>query len=184
MRPAPEVHDSLAHLLCYPGGDAWEHQLAAVEVVRAACPEARPGLDTFVTAVGALTGGEREELYTRTFDSTDDRSLEVGWQLFGENYARGALLVRLRQLLREYGVPEQTELPDHMSHVLPLLGRAPRALAQHLAAHQVTQAVEKMLSGVRAIESPYVGVLEATRLVLAMHSSPKEEETSQEASVR
>ena len=35
-----------------------------------------------------------QELYTRTFDINPVCTLEIGWHIFGEDYARGALLVK------------------------------------------------------------------------------------------
>ncbi|MCP3919264.1 MAG: nitrate reductase molybdenum cofactor assembly chaperone [bacterium] len=169
MRPTPEVHDALALLLSYPGEGKWAHQAAAVEVVATAHPETREPLTAFAAHVEALTPGEREELYTHTFDSNDERSLEVGWQLFGENYSRGALLVRLRQFLKDYGIEEQTELPDHLTHVLPLIARAKPELASALAGSQVGQAVGKMTTALREFESPYVSVLEVVSTLLKKH---------------
>ena len=171
MRPSPEVHDALACLLSYPGEGVGAHYAAAVRLVRGACPGSAPALDGFLAGIGGLDEGELEELYTRTFDNVAERSLEVGWQLFGENYARGVLLVRIRALLREHGVPERTELPDHMKHVLPLLGRAPADLARALAKSHVQPAAEKMLAGLKSIDSPWVGVLEAVSAVLGMHAT-------------
>ena len=170
MRPAPEVHDALACLLTYPGEGAGEHYPAAVKVVQQACPETVSSLDDFLAGIAGVDAGELEELYTRTFDNVAERSLEVGWQLFGENYARGVLLVRLRALMREHGVPERTELPDHLTHVLPLLGRAPQELARSMANGQVNPALDKIIAGLRDFDSPWLGVLEAARAVLAGHS--------------
>ena len=88
------------------------------------------------------------------------------------------LLVRLRDLLRKHGVAEGTELPDHLTHVLPLLGRAPEGLASALAPGPVAQAVEKMHAGLESAASPWTGVLEATRALLRMHGAiPTVEET-------
>ena len=170
MRPAPEVHDALACLLTYPAEEGIGMRYpAAVQVITDACPETADDLCGFLDGIAGVEPGELEELYTRTFDNVADRSLEVGWQLFGENYARGILMVRFRGLMRKHGVPERTELPDHMSHVLALLGRAPADVARAFAGQQVSQAVTKMLAGLRSIESPWVGVLEATHKVLQMH---------------
>ena len=170
MRPAPEVHDALACLLTYPAQESTGMRYpAAVEVVSRACPETADDLDSFMEQIRALDAGELEELYTRTFDNVAARSLEVGWQLFGENYARGTLMVRFRALMRDYKVPEHTELPDHLTHVLAMLARIPENLAGAWAGNQVLQAVDKMLEGLRSFESPWVGVLEATKKVLHMH---------------
>lgn len=173
MRPSSEVHDALALLLSYPGEGRAERHDVAVSVIVAACPASRRALDDFQSKVAQLSPGEMEELYTRTFDNTDDRSLEVGWQLFGEQYSRGALMVRLRKLLRDHGVVEQTELPDHLVHVLPLLGRAPADVASVLAGSHVMQAVDKIITALEKKESPYVGVLQATRRVLTTHAARK-----------
>ena len=45
----------------------------------------------------------------------------------------------------------------------------PEDLASAWAGKQVMQAVDKMLEGLRSFESPWVGVLEATKKVLHMH---------------
>ncbi|MAE45474.1 MAG: hypothetical protein CMJ86_01160 [Planctomycetes bacterium] len=170
MRPAPEVHDALACLLSYPeeGREGMRYP-AAIEVVVHACPETLADLQSFSQGIQDVSAGELEELYTRTFDNVAERSLEIGWQLFGENYARGVLMVRFRALMRKYGVPEHTELPDHLTHVLALLGRAPVGLAAAFASGQVLTAIKKVTEGLRSYESPWVGVLEATRKVLQMH---------------
>lgn len=170
MRAPVEVYDALACLLTYPESEGTGMRYgAAIEVVASGCPEAAADLARFAEGIDGLEPGALEELYTRTFDNVADRSLEIGWQLFGENYARGALMVRFRGLLREYSVPEGPELPDHMSHVLPLLGRMPEDLASGFAKVQVQPGVEKMLEGLRTIESPWLGVLEATQKVLARY---------------
>lgn len=174
MRPATEVHDALATLFSYPQESRGDVYSPALRGVAFHLPELAPPLEAFATAIADIAPGPLEELYTRTFDNVAERSLEVGWQLFGEQYARGALLVRMRDLLRLYGVPEETELPDHLTHVLRLLGRAPADLAAALVSHQVLPSTEKMLAGLRAIESPWCEVLEATRAVLSMHVSPKD----------
>lgn len=174
MRPPVEVLDALACLLTYPEieGNGTRYP-AAVETIGRMCPETAADLASFSEGIRPFPAGGLEELYTRTFDNVADRSLEVGWQLFAENYARGALMVRFRALLREYKVPEGAELPDHLMHVLPLLGRMPDDLASAFAGNQVAQAVEKMLTALRSIESPWLGVLEATKKVLEMHRLDK-----------
>ncbi|MDP6763628.1 MAG: molecular chaperone TorD family protein [Planctomycetota bacterium] len=173
MRPAPEVHDALACLLTYPGeGGGSERYAAAADVVSRSLPDCAEELRAFLAGIGELGDGELEELYTHTFDNVADRSLEVGWQLFGENYARGVLMVRLRGLMREHGITEHTELPDHLTHVLALLGHLPEDLAGALARNQVHQAAEKIHENLRAITSPWAGVLAVTLRVLESHSSP------------
>ena len=179
MSATIELLDALAQLLTYPGDLTWEDQLAAIARIRAACPEASDQLLEFERTLGAMSAGEREELFTRTFDNTDERSLEIGWQLFGENYARGALMVRLRGLLRQHGVVESSELPDHLTHVLRLVGRAPEILSRALIQGQVLQALAKLEVGCRSFDSPWCIVLETTRVVLERQLEPSSVAVSQ-----
>ena len=76
----------------------------------------------------------RQELYVQTFEFNPACTLELGWHLFGENYERGEFLVRMRDLLRRHGIAESTELPDHLTHVLALVGRLDHEEAAELAA--------------------------------------------------
>jgi nitrate reductase assembly molybdenum cofactor insertion protein NarJ len=107
-----------------------------------------------------------EEVFTRTFDSNAERALEVGWHLHGENYARGAFMVRMRTLLREHGVPENGELPDHVSHVLPVLARADEELARALASGVLGPALTKIEAGFTDDRNPYHGVIAGLRKYL------------------
>ena len=60
----------------------------------------------FVKSVDGMALRDLEELFTRTFDINPQCTLELGWQLYGEDYNRGAFLVRMRELMREKGVEE------------------------------------------------------------------------------
>lgn len=114
-----------------------------------------------------------EELYTRTFDVNPVCSLETGWHLFGEDYNRGAFLVRLRGLLREHGVEESTELPDHLETVLRLLDAMEEKEASALAREFVLPAVAKMRAALAGSNNPYGAVLEEIERVLrASHGDP------------
>ena len=159
MRASKELYDAWAELLVYPDEDG-------VSI-------ARHGLDTLtsddsteIAHLSALTSflddlgpGEREELYTRTFDGSDDHALELGWHLHGENYARGAMLVRLRGLLRELKLLEGTELPDHLGVALGLLGRLDESRAGAIARGIVLPALRILEGNFKDEENPYVGVI-------------------------
>ncbi len=97
-----------------------------------------------------------QELYVQTFEFNPACTLEIGWHLFGENYERGEFLVRMRQQMRRYGVAESTELPDHLTHLLPLLDRMERAEAAGLATEFVLPALQKIKLDE---QNPYQAVL-------------------------
>jgi nitrate reductase delta subunit len=109
---------------------------------------------------------EVEEAFTRTFDVNPACALEVGWHLFGEEYARGMFLVRMREELRKYDLPESTELPDHISHVLAVVAAMPDDEAARFVRACVQPAVEKMRQGLEDKETPYRHVVACLASVL------------------
>ncbi len=160
------VFDHLSGLYEYPT-EAYAHRLAA-------CRQALDGegdhLKDFEDHCAGMNKGELEEMFTRTFDFDPKRALEVGWHIYGEEYARGALLVRLRSELREHSIPESRELPDHMTHVLILLGRLEGSDANELAGRYVLPAIDLLLAAIADTDCPYEPLLKVTRSVVrAMH---------------
>ncbi len=101
-----------------------------------------------------------QELYIQTFEFNPACTLEIGWHLFGENYERGEFLVRMRDELRRHGIVETTELPDHLTHVLQLIGRMEREEACRLAGEIVLPALDKMQM---TEDNPYRPVFEDIR---------------------
>ena len=157
---------ALAYVLGYPDASLDERLGEALECLRRDAPDAAESLAVFQAAVTPLTAEQREELYTRTFDINPTCSLEIGWQLFGEEYHRGALLVRLRGELRRHGIEESTELPDHLTHVLSLLDRMTPDEAQAFAECCVIPAMDKMLAAFDESDNVYGHVLLAVGLYL------------------
>jgi nitrate reductase molybdenum cofactor assembly chaperone len=175
MRPEVAVHDALARLLEYPRDGYMESVEESARLVAAANSEAADALQPFIDYARAQPLHVLEETFTRTFDNSADRALEVGWHTFGENYTRGTFMVRMRQRLREVGVEENGELPDHLSHVMALLGRAEASWAGDMAHDTVAPAVTKIHDALTSQENPWAPVLAATQIILAMHEhSPRQ----------
>jgi nitrate reductase delta subunit len=116
--------------------------------------------------------GECEELYVLTFDANAERALEVGWQVFGEQYERGAFLVDLRGRMRDLGVAETTELPDHLTQVLRLLGRMPADDATTLIDRAVGPTLRRVRGHIQA-DNPYGGVIDAVAAALDVAAAPE-----------
>lgn len=135
--------ESLAQLLEYPD-DSFP---ARLEHGRAGLPHDE-ALQAFARGTESLATHALEELYIQTFDFNPKCTLDLGWQLFAEDYNRGLFLAKLRTLSQQLGVPETAELPDHLPHVLRLLARMSTADAQDFAATCGVPAVEKTLNAI------------------------------------
>lgn len=160
--------DGLATLFVYPTQATRDAARAVQADVAEICSEAATLLEPTVVHLEEADLSPCEELFVRTFELNPVCALEVGWQVYGEQYARGAFLVRMRELVRETGATwESVELPDHLSNVLRVLGRVEDATARKLAGSFTLPALERM-SGHFDEESgnPYRGLLAATAALL------------------
>lgn len=156
-----QLFDRIATLFAYPPPG----YLAAVEDVRAAIraagPEVAERIDAFADGLGTMDRAAIEELFTRTFDLNPECSCEVGWHLFGERYDRGSFMVWMRDQLRVHDVPETGELPDHLVHVLRVLGRMDDEEAQRFATEAVTPTLERMVGSVKDPANPFRDLIAA-----------------------
>ena len=162
------AHDALASLLAYPDADYRERARELSETIRSFVPEARGDLEAFCAAVEAREVWDLEEIYAHTFDNSADRALEVGWHVYGETYERGRFLVEMRQRIKAHGLPETTELPDHLSHVLRVLPRTEEGDASKLATLAVS-AIAKVAAELAKIESPWLGLVDASWKLVSSH---------------
>ena len=160
---AANIYDALAAVLTYPDENYLE---AILEAARTAPPEIEQLLQEFARELEGRNTLELQELFTVTFDLNPVCSLELGWHLFGENYDRGLLLVKMRELLRQHGIAESGELPDHLAHALQLIARMDAQERHDFAAAIVLPALGKMLDAFRDKPNPYKKVLEAIKTQL------------------
>jgi len=161
--PDAAIYNALVALLTYPEADYPQRIEASVKVATGDC---REQLQQFTVQMHGLRTDQLQEMFTQTFDLNPTCSLELGWHLFGENYERGLLLVRVREELRRHGLAESTELPDHLTHVLQLMERMEHETAADFGAACVLPALEKMLQAVHDKKNPFENVLLAVRSLL------------------
>ena len=172
------ILENFGQLLSYPGED-YLHQIAECQNGAAGIDDdAARCLSYFHDALRGLTVEGAQELYVQTFDLNPVCALEVGWQLYGDNYDRGNFLVRMRQELERHGVPENVELPDHLSNVLPLLAHMNHGEAVQFAAASVLPALKKMLAAFEGNQSPYERVLRSLSRILESVLSNSAEEAN------
>lgn len=178
MTEAAHLYDLLAGLFRYPDGKYGRR----IEICRQAFLEAEPEvaalLAEFAARTQELSTEEREELFTSTFDLNPVCTLDLGWHLFGEEFARGRFLVWMREELRRQGLEESTELPDHLTHVLAVLGRMETQPAAEFAAACVLPALEKMLAALAGKNNPYEKLLQAVARLVTLRQAAVFEEVN------
>ena len=157
------MYEALATALSYPA----EGYSAAVRTLPGSLPlDCATQAGEFAAAVEALPLETQQELFTQTFDLNPLCSLELGWHLFGENYERGLLLVRMREQLRSAGISEDGELPDHLTYALRLLPRMEQVQAADFIGAIVMPALTKMIRAMRGKRNPYEKLLHCLTLVM------------------
>jgi len=161
MVPRAPGYAMLVEFLEYPNEGYGSRPEECIRVLKDSEAGVASTFAPFRDAAREMTTEQLQELYTRTFDINPVCTLEVGWHVYGEDYARGALLVKMKQQLRDHDLPESRELPDHLTHVLALLARLQGEEADGLASRYVLPALGKMLGGMSDVDNPYKAVLEA-----------------------
>jgi len=137
----------LANLFEYPDGNFVGKVRQAQETLNENYPDAGKLLQPFTDCIANVTGIEREELFTRSFDVQAVTTLDLGYVVFGEDYKRGELLVNLNREHREAGNDCGTELADHLSNVLRLLPKMKdEAVRNELVEKVLATAVRKMIA--------------------------------------
>lgn len=159
------VLDALADLVRYPHEALDECASRSLAVLDPADP-AVAALQRFAQHVAAMPLLELQEHYTAVFDFDPACALEIGWHLFGDSRERGGFLVVLREDLERARVAEISELPDHLSHVLRLLGREESNRAAALAA-LVTPAVASLRTTLDERRSVYADLFTAIECLVA-----------------
>jgi nitrate reductase delta subunit len=167
--PGAEKFDSLAALLRYPDESYFRSAQDCQDTLKGMPSDILALLENFSRRISSLSMEQLQELFTLTFDLNPVCSLEVGWHLFGEQYERGEFLVHMRQQMRRFGVAESTELPDHLTHVLSVLGRMEQEEAEEFAGMCVYPALDKMRAGLAEKGNLFKTVLELIARVMEIH---------------
>jgi len=131
------------------------------------CPAAAAHLSRFGAAVSSASVTDLQEEYTATFDFDPACALELGWHLFGESCERGEFLASMRADLARVGVAETQGLPDHLAHVLTLLGREDRDRRRTLASI-VERPLGSVAAALAARGSRYADLLTAIEHAVAL----------------
>jgi nitrate reductase molybdenum cofactor assembly chaperone len=166
------LYEHFAKLLSYPDDGYLATAALCCEAATEPSEEAENNLRQFQLQIKGRTTEQLQESFVQTFDLNPVCVLEIGWHIYGDNYDRGAFLVKTREQLRRHNVQESSELPDHLTHILVLLARMESNEASSFANESVIPALDKMLAGMAGKESPYEYLLIALRETLAVANVP------------
>ncbi len=167
-----QVLASLARLFRYPTAETCSAVERLYVVLQHEIPLAAKEIARFGEQTERLSIEQFEETYTKTFEINSKCAPEIGWHLFGEEFTRGMLLVRMREELARYGIPETTELPDHISHALLLVAQMPRAEADRFVPACIFPALLKMRQSAERMGSPYLHVIGCLEEILRHEWGP------------
>ncbi len=149
MKSINSLLDAYAEILLYPEHDRDAKIKLCMVLLSQEHTNVREMVSEYRSRVNPLSLSEMEELYIKTFDLNKAGTLDLGWHLFGEDYNRGLFLVKLREYFQRLGIPETTELPDHVSQVLRTLGRMSRDEANLFAYACVIPSLETVGEGIQ-----------------------------------
>ncbi|MCP4228578.1 MAG: nitrate reductase molybdenum cofactor assembly chaperone [bacterium] len=161
-----DIYKTLARLIEYPKNGLIDQVRLCINALHDNNNEAVEKLSEFAKMIDGFSPEKLEEIYAQTFDMNPNLALDIGWHLYGDNYDRGGFLVEMKQKIREYNVPISTELPDHMTYVLPILGAMDDGDANDFAGELVLPTLEKIRSGFKDKSNPYFLVIETIYIFL------------------
>lgn len=169
------IYSYLAETLSYPQSEYATTVAKCADTLKAHFPEVSPYFTEMLQFASTSNAARLEEAYTSTFDINAVCHLDVGYQLFGEDYKRGALLVELSRVQRQAGAPVGTELADHLPVLLRLLPRMADAEERtELVRRLILPAIEKMIASFpEASSNVYRSSLRVTASVLETDFGPR-----------
>ncbi len=176
MLPFSNAADLLSEVLRYPKSGLCDTARNAAELFIDICPDMRDALSDFANTIQDQSESDIEELFTYSFDFSPSSAMELGWHLFGESYDRGLFLVWMRQKLREHGIPENADLPDHLSHAIQILARLETEAATGFSTLCILPAVTRIISGFKDGDNPYRVLLVALSSFLTTQFGAANEE--------
>ncbi len=169
-----QVYEELSLALKYPAVGFIEQVRRCQKTLEKDYPNSVKDFSLFTEFVISSPPTRLEEEYIKTFDVNAVCHLDVGYQLFGEDYKRGALLVELSRLQRNSGNDTGTELADYLPNLLKMLPKLKDEVERaEIAQKLLLPAIEKMLTSFKE-DSPNVfrSTLNAVYSVLVSDFGP------------
>ncbi|MDZ7582189.1 MAG: nitrate reductase molybdenum cofactor assembly chaperone [Deltaproteobacteria bacterium] len=158
----------LSALLQYPDHDL----LSQIEMIETAIEdmsseEMKKCIEGFLLYLKSHTPIHLQEGYTAAFDMNPSTTLNLTYQLFGDNEKRAAMLARLQQSYQDAGYDRTTgELPDYLPMMLEFLSVCPESEDTGLI-WECLRGLEDVVDRLRQTAPPYAALLQPLVSVVA-----------------
>jgi nitrate reductase delta subunit len=161
------LYELFAEILDYPSAQ----QAACIQDCDARLtresPESAELLQRFQASKESVRLGRLQEAYTSIFDMQPECTLNLGYQLFGDDWRRSIFLFKLKEIYQANAFDTSCELPDHLCILLRFLSaRDGTNEASELVDDCLIPALSRMAGSVQLGESSYRWVLKALLLWL------------------
>ncbi|HEX9743894.1 MAG TPA: molecular chaperone TorD family protein [bacterium] len=127
-------------------------------------------LEAFADHVDEFETKSLQELYVGTFDIGKTTTPYMGHLVLGESFNRGNLLSRLKDTYREYGVEDDTDLPDHIANILKFISVAgtDKEVVQELLTYILLPGILSLLPHLQKVsdENPYYHIFKAVKKIV------------------
>lgn len=158
-----ELSASLLPMIAYPSSEFHTQTIQCLALLEKIQPVVADRFRLFAEFTMDKSQSEMEELYIQAFDMSPGTSLDMSWHIFGETYDRGAFLVAMRQLLKEYGIEELGELPDHAINLLQILPHLDDQRGEDIAVRCLVPGLMTVEKSLQDAESPFLPVIACLR---------------------
>ncbi len=115
------IYRNFSNILEYPSPTLSVNVKECLVLLESINSKATARLKKFQAFVVQTPLGQLEEIYSGTFDLQPKCYPYAGYHLFGENYKRGAFMVKLQEQYRLHDFSWEKELPDHIAVILRFL---------------------------------------------------------------
>jgi len=138
-------YNTISRLFDYPEDDYYDVVAEAITSLSNNYPEAKKKLEEFLKLL-PMQLSEVQELYSKSFEVQAVTSLDVGYVLYGDDYQRGIILVKLNEEHDKVNNDCGRELGDFLPNLLRLLPKiADKNVTSEMVSMLIAPSVEKMI---------------------------------------
>ncbi|HKV78053.1 MAG TPA: nitrate reductase molybdenum cofactor assembly chaperone [Candidatus Sulfotelmatobacter sp.] len=157
-----DLHALFAEIVDYPRPQLESHVQECAARLGDQSPETAGLLERFHKFQAGIPLGKLQEAYTSIFDMQPECTLNLGYQLLGDDWRRSILLFQLKEIYQARNFEAGCELPDHLSVVLRFLATAHDSdEAAEIKSDLLVPVLSRMAASIHLGESPYRWILQA-----------------------